>query len=144
MSEHLDCHLVRVPFEALKRAAKERKAIVDQIRVIQEAATVASIAKLTQAAMPGAPIPKDAGDAMQTDDDATPSLLTTSTGAEGAVPPSHVGNATGVGGRAGGGGGDGGDALQVEGGALDPRAAAAAALGGILDDLRALKGRCGA
>ncbi len=31
MAEHLDSHLVRVPFEALKRAAKNRKAIIDSI-----------------------------------------------------------------------------------------------------------------
>ena len=40
--ENLDCHLVRVPFEALKRAAKDRKSIVD---TIAEAAAVLPVDK---------------------------------------------------------------------------------------------------
>ena len=40
--ENLDCHLVRVPFEAIKRAAKDRKSIVD---TIAEAAAVLPVDK---------------------------------------------------------------------------------------------------
>ena len=41
--ENLDCHLVRVPFESLKRAAKDRKSTVDDVSEVTSSSSITQL-----------------------------------------------------------------------------------------------------